>query len=73
MIYDIHLNSECDAIGSGHRRVEVRSIGHKHVYAREVRRSPSSFSRISRKIWNELPRRQVEDPSVNNLIYLGSE
>lgn len=68
-MWDIHLNDECREVGSGHRRVFVRSIGHKHVYLKEVRRWIRPYSRISRKVWDGLPKARVEHPGVNNLIY----
>lgn len=48
----LHLNDEIPRIGSGHRRVQVRSKGWKWVHL--VVPATGKVVRVSRKLWDRL-------------------
>jgi len=71
--FDVNLLDDVPTVGSGHRRVLVRSIGHKWVWLKSASAPWDHFARIRRSAWNAIPRCEVYDPAVNNLLTLGDE
>lgn len=70
--YDVYSQGELpNAIDHGHRRVEAK-VGWKWVQLRHKHSSKylptPQWSKVSRKVWDELRKEEVKDPKVNGLI-----
>jgi hypothetical protein len=65
-IFSVHVNNELPKIGSGHRHVEVLTMGYKWVKVRTYLGSPRKVDarllqthRIRRSVWDSINKMQV--------------
>lgn len=57
--FELSLRAEIPRLGSGGRRVLVKSIGRKWVYARLAAKPKMNHVKIPRSVWDDTPKQEI--------------